>query len=403
MNLLNKIKSQFLNTVIILVLIINIYLAFYFLKLFEIPNFWLKLALVSLFFIIETLIIFVSIKYFYSNPIKKLVFNIKKATLNQEKIKFQKSLNPDISYINTFFYSFLEWFRWIKKDFLKWKVIKWEVELAKEIQEKLLNKKIIVPPSLNIVAKAKPLWEIWWDSFDIIRKDDNYYIYIWDATWHGVWAWFIMVMVNALIEATVHNYISWADILTLTNRFIKTRIKANLLMSLLLVRWNEKEKRFFMTWAWHEYLLIYKHKQRKCFKIKTWWLALWMMRDISKITNEREIKFEENDIAILYSDWITDAINSSDNSIIKERFWETRLIKAIENAGNVLWKDYKTAQSVFNNITLELSKFMWYKHVQVDDITLVVIHFKWNDYDSIKDFSNDLLKDKSFITEWNWD
>ena len=46
---------------------------------------------------------------------------------------------------------------------------------------------------------------------------------------------------------------------------------------------------------------------------------------------------------------------------------------------------------------------MWYKHVQVDDITLVVIHFKWNDYDSIKDFSNDLLKDKSFITEWNWD
>lgn len=403
MNLLNKIKSQFLNTVIILVLIINIYLAFYFLKLFEIPNFWLKLALVSLFFIIETLIIFVSIKYFYSNPIKKLVFNIKKATLNQEKIKFQKSLNPDISYINTFFFSFLEWFRWIKKDFLKWKVIKWEVELAKEIQEKLLNKKIIVPPSLNIVAKAKPLWEIWWDSFDIIRKDDNYYIYIWDATWHGVWAWFIMVMVNALIEATVHNYISWADILTLTNRFIKTRIKANLLMSLLLVRWNEKEKRFFMTWAWHEYLLIYKHKQRKCFKIKTWWLALWMMRDISKITNEREIKFEENDIAILYSDWITDAINSSDNSIIKERFWETRLIKAIENAGNVLWKDYKTAQSVFNNITLELSKFMWYKHVQVDDITLVVIHFKWNDYDSIKDFSNDLLKDKSFITEWNWD
>lgn len=403
MNLLNKIKSQFLNTVIILVLIINIYLAFYFLKLFEIPNFWLKLALVSLFFIIETLIIFVSIKYFYSNPIKKLVFNIKKATLNQEKIKFQKSLNPDISYINTFFFSFLEWFRWIKKDFLKWKVIKWEIELAKEIQEKLLNKKIIVPPSLNIVAKAKPLWEIWWDSFDIIRKDDNYYIYIWDATWHGVWAWFIMVMVNALIEATVHNYISWADILTLTNRFIKTRIKANLLMSLLLVRWNEKEKRFFMTWAWHEYLLIYKHKQRKCFKIKTWWLALWMMRDISKITNEREIKFEENDIAILYSDWITDAINSSDNSIIKERFWETRLIKAIENAGNVLWKDYKTAQSVFNNITLELSKFMWYKHVQVDDITLVVIHFKWNDYDSIKDFSNDLLKDKSFITEWNWD
>jgi serine phosphatase RsbU (regulator of sigma subunit) len=285
---------------------------------------------------------------------------------------------------------------------LKGKEIKWEVELAREIQEKLLNKKIIYPPSINIVARSKPLWEIWWDSFDVIQNSDNYYIYIWDATWHWVWAWFIMVMVNALISALTKVYISWAQILINVNETLKPRIKANLLMSLLLVRWNEKEKRLFMTWAGHEYLIIYKAKLQKCFKIKSGWLALWMIKDISKVTKEKEVLFEKNDIIVLYSDWITDSINSTDVSDIKDRFSENRLIKAIETAPNIKSKNYKTAQGVFNTISIELSKFMWYKHIQNDDITLVVLEYKSEDYDQLNDFPKDILNDKSIITEWKW-
>ena len=46
--------------------------------------------------------------------------------------------------------------------------------------------------------------------------NDNYYIYVWDATWHWVWAWFIMVMVNALISAMTKVLVSWDQILTRT-------------------------------------------------------------------------------------------------------------------------------------------------------------------------------------------
>ncbi|MBT3726387.1 SpoIIE family protein phosphatase [bacterium] len=34
-----------------------------------------------------------------------------------------------------------------------------------------------------------------------------------------------------------------------------------------------------------------------------------MMKDCSKILKEKEISFEENDIIVLYSDGITEAIN----------------------------------------------------------------------------------------------
>ena len=64
------------------------------------------------------------------------------------------------------------------------------------------------------------------------------------------------------------------------------------------------------------------------------------------------------------------------------------------------WEKYKSARSVFNNITINLSKFMWYKHIQLDDVTLAVIQYTPKNYDKTKDFPEKIKKD--YITEWNW-
>jgi hypothetical protein len=81
-------------------------------------------------------------------------------------------------------------------------------------------------------------------------------------------------------------------------------------------------------------------------------------------------------------------------------FWEERLINSIDKAPHINHKNYKTAQSVFNNITIDLSHFMGYKHRQLDDVTLAVIHYKWTDFDITHDFPKEIPED--FITEWNW-
>jgi hypothetical protein len=81
-------------------------------------------------------------------------------------------------------------------------------------------------------------------------------------------------------------------------------------------------------------------------------------------------------------------------------FLEDRLEECIQNSPNVEWKDYKSARSVFNNITIELSKFMWYNHVQLDDVTLATIHYKPDDFDESIDFPEEIKED--FITERNW-
>jgi len=363
-----------------------------------------KLITIVVFILIEFIIILSLVKNYFHDPIIKLEHTIKNFlvwNLKDTKLEFKKTMNPHLNYSLSFFAKTLNTLKNIKDEFIHGKEIKWEVELGKEIQWKMLTKKLIKVPDLDVIIKSKPAWEIGWDSFDIINEWENYYIYVADATGHWVWAWFIMIMVNALMSWFAKVYKSWAAIVANTNAILKPRIKANLLMSLLMVRWDAENKRLFMTWAWHEYLMIYKYKQNKTFRIKSGWIALWMVKNASKLLKEQEIKFEENDIIVMYSDGITEAINKPSKDWTEEMFLEDRLEECIQNSPNIEWKDYKSARSVFNNITIELSKFMWYNHVQLDDVTLWVIHYKPKDFDPSLDFPEEIKKD--FITERNWD
>ena len=341
------------------------------------------------------------INHFYNKPLKNLEITIKRfivGSLKPEHLKFRPTINPHLNYILLFFGKTLNTLKNIKSEFIHGKEIKSEVDLGKEIQGKLLNKKLLKVPELEIVAKSRPAGEIGGDSFDVIQQWNNHYIYVGDATGHGVGAGFIMMMVNALVSGYAKVTKKWNHILALTNDVIKPRVKANLLMSMLLVRWDSEQKRMYMTGAGHEYLMIYKHAEKKCFKIKSWWVALWMAKNIHKLLKEREVAFAPNDVIILYSDGITEAINQGSRDGNESMFGEDRLIQAIEDAPDI--QGIKTARSIFKNISITLSKFMGYRHIQLDDITLATIQYTSPLYNKDDDCSPEMEDD--FITEWKW-
>ena len=124
-----------------------------------------------------------------------------------------------------------------------------------------------------------------------------------------------------------------------------------------------------------------------------------MIKDASKLLKEQEISFEENDVIVLYSDGITEAINQNKKDGNERMFGEELLIKAIEDAPNIEGK-IKSARSIFKNISITLSKFMGYQHIQLDDITLLTIQYRSDAYKKENDCSEELTED--FITEWKW-
>jgi len=369
------------------------------------PNVWLLFW----FFIggIIAIILFILVKwiifYFYDRPINKLEYAIKRFlvwSLKDNELWLYNTTNPHLNYILLFFTKTLGTLKHIKSEFLHGKEIKSEVNLAGEIQWKLLDKQLHKVPHLQIIAKSTPAWEIGWDSYDVITQWDNHYIYVWDATGHWVWSGFIMMMVNALVSWYAKVTDKWNHILALTNDIIKPRVKANLLMSMLMIRWNDKTQKMYMTGAGHEYLMIYKHREQKCHKIKSGWVALWMTKNVHKLLKEREIAFQPNDVIILYSDGITEAINQSKRDGNESMFWEDLLVSTIEASPAIGPHRIKTARSIFKNISITLSKFMWYKHVQLDDITLATIQYESSEYLEFDDCSEEMTED--FITEWKW-
>lgn len=307
-------------------------------------------------------------------------------------------LNPDLTFAGDFFVRSLQILKNFKDEFHSGRVLRSEVELAADIQKHVLKKTYPRIPSLDIVADTKSATEVGGDSYDVIAQGDNYYIYLGDVTGHGVASGFVMMVVNALISGFSKMLTNSAEILARTNEILKPRVKSNMLMSLLMVRWDEKDKRLFMTGAGHEYLLVYKKSKNAVFKIKSGGVALGMTRDISKILKEVQVSFEPGDCLVMYTDGITEARNGPKESNLM--FGIDRLMEVIQNTGE------KTARTIFQNITIELSKFMGYGHRQFDDITLIVVHYRQEESPlvtgEITTSPDQIHIPNEFITEWNW-
>jgi phosphoserine phosphatase RsbU/P len=139
-----------------------------------------------------------------------------------------------------------------------------------------------------------------------------------------------MMVVNALISGFSKMVENSALILSKTNEILKPRVKSNMLMTLLMVRWNEDTRKLYMSGAGHEYLLVYKKAQNRVYALKSGGVALGMMRDISKLLKEVQISFEPGDCIILYTDGITEARNGPRESDMM--FGIERLKSIIESA-----------------------------------------------------------------------
>lgn len=353
-------------------------------------------AWVFLFLLLQIPIGYILIYLTYIAPIQKLNKSIARfyTGLDEDPNMMSKTLSTWMNNITFFFQKSLQILRVFKDELRDWRKLRSEVELAGEIQKQTLSQEEDCIPGLTMAIGLKPAWQVGWDSMDVIvGHDGNYYLYIGDVTGHGVASGFVMMMVNALISAFANDRVSWADILARTNIILKPRIKTNMMMTCVMLRWDSIAKKMYFTGAGHEFILVYKARDKKVYKIKSGWVALGMMRDISKILKEQQIAFEENDLIILYTDGITEArYRSEQNGIL---FGVERIIESI------MGLDVKTPETVFRKITTELSAFMGYKHVQYDDITLAIIGYGSSEKGiTLTDIPERM--ESVYITEWNW-
>ncbi len=246
-----------------------------------------------------------------------------------------------------------------------------ELSIASSIQQSVLPKSIPKIPFLDTVAKTRSAEEIGGDSFAITPHNDNFFIYIGDVTGHGAPAGLVMMITNTLFEVLLPKANKTNDLAASINKLLKPRVNSTMFMTTVFFRFDPNEKRMFYTGCGHEHILVYRADEGVTEVITTGGIALAMAEDIEKIVEEKEIKLKPNDVVVLYSDGITEAINEK-----QELFGLERLTACVTKYGHM-----GDSLKIFEAISKDVTEFVS-ETIQNDDMTLICMRLTDLDFKS---------------------
>lgn len=243
-----------------------------------------------------------------------------------------------------------------------------ELEIAKQLQQMILpkTKELQQIPELDIAGFMKPADEIGGDYYDVLQHNGKIKIGMGDVTGHGLESGVMMIMAQTAIRTLLTvNETDPVKYLNTLNQVIydnALRMNSDKNMTLVLL---EYEAGFIRVSGQHEELIIIR-STGEVEKVDTLDLGLpiGLESDITSFIAQAEIQFNPGDIAVLYTDGITEAVNE------RQEFY------GVDRLCNVLHQNrHLTAEDIRKAVIDDVIDFIGTQKI-FDDITLLVIKQK---------------------------
>ncbi len=242
-----------------------------------------------------------------------------------------------------------------------------EVEIAKEIQLNLLPTKMPPTREFDIAGLMEPAREIGGDYYDILISPDQKEILfaIGDVSGKGLPAGMVMVTARTIIHSVIRRIKQVSEIMKELNSYLYYNYKNSAttrFMSMVCLMWNHDEKEFTFAGGGHGNILIYRKKINQIEIVFTGGTILGIIPDIEKTYSEGKINLESGDSILLFTDGVTETLNTKG-----EMFEEERLIESF------LKTAHKSSQEILNSIKQDLDDFSKNMKTQHDDTTMLLI------------------------------
>lgn len=240
-----------------------------------------------------------------------------------------------------------------------------ELDVAREIQKKILPSNDPVLEKLSISSVFIPAFEVGGDYYDFFETtDERFGFVIADVSGKGISAAFIMAEVKGIFESLSQIIDSPKQILVNANQVLRDTLSRNSFVSALYGIIDLKNEKLYLARAGHCPALIVRDSKVIEFKPEGMGLGLATSEFFEKTIQEQEIDLKDNDTIILYTDGITEAKNKE-----LDDFGEKRL------SGIVIENASQSADNIANKIIHDVTVFSS-SHAQYDDITLVILKWK---------------------------
>lgn len=242
-----------------------------------------------------------------------------------------------------------------------------DLQTAQDIQRILLPSS---PPALQnfeIDGVNMPARQMSGDYYGYIRIDDTHWgIAIADVSGKGVPASIIMAMCRSTLRCMASGNRFAADVLHRVNRLLYPDIKEDMFISMAYVVLDDASNTATLCRAGHDAPLLYTARTQTVQKLNPPGMALGIdAGDVfDRITGDFTVTLEPNDCLILYTDGVTEALDSRGME-----FGFKRMIQSIQASA------HEGAAGVKKRLTDDLLNFIG-ACPQNDDITLIVIRKK---------------------------
>ncbi|MBK8945536.1 MAG: SpoIIE family protein phosphatase [Ignavibacteriae bacterium] len=242
-----------------------------------------------------------------------------------------------------------------------------ELDVARDVQYKILPQQTPKCESLEISALFVPAFEVGGDYYDFFKIDENKLgIVIADVSGKGIEAAFVMAEVKGVFSSLSKLIKNPKEILVQANSILENCLSKKSFVTAIYGIMDTSNGIFNFVRAGHAPLFYFNGNNVEKLIPEGIGLGLDFTNKFSNNLKEMEIQLNNNDILILFTDGINEALNEN-----KEEFGYNRLVEVINSNSQL------SVDEISNQIMTSVTTFSK-NNSQHDDITLVLL--KWNSH-----------------------
>ncbi|MDZ7330939.1 MAG: SpoIIE family protein phosphatase [candidate division KSB1 bacterium] len=307
--------------------------------------------------------------YFILNPFRKLAAWVKDLGSGNVKDEIDFDQSSEVGQLAAAFSEMTDKVRESQKNLAEQQRIKTEMQVGQEIQQRLIPREIPQIEGYEIAPYYEAAKELGGDYFDFIEVDkDTLGIVVADVSGKGVPGSLVMAYIKATLRTEARSIKSASEVLTRVNEIVVDDMKKGMFVTLFYIIIDSKKRRINYASAGHNPMILYRKSTNKTYYLNPHGFPVGIALpdpDLFKKSIESDtIQLTEDDILLLYTDGITEAMNRR-----RELFGEERLLDCIRNYGHL------SVDEFIKKLRDEIHSFTE-GYEQSDDITVVAIKEK---------------------------
>lgn len=242
-----------------------------------------------------------------------------------------------------------------------------ELDVAREVQYKILPSKTPRLENLEISALFVPAFEVGGDYYDFFNIDEEHMgIIVADVSGKGISAAFIMAEIKGVFESLSYVIMDPRELLVKANSILTKSLDSKSFVTAIYGVINVNSGLFKFARCGHNPLILISEGKAQRFTPQGLGLALDNTDKFAETLKLMEIQLKNNDILSLYTDGIPESQNSQLEDFGYERF-EKILINNSE----------ESTDELSNRVMEKLTTYSK-DNEQHDDITLLIMKWKFN-------------------------